>query len=59
MIHFDFRRMRKNAYRSVVFFLRGRLGEGVRIVVPACVKDNIRKMFPNPEGEAYTGHFWK
>ena len=50
------RRLRRAAYRSCVFFLKGYMGKGKRIVVPACVVAETRKMYPNPHGVPYMGH---
>jgi len=50
------RRLRIAAYRSTAFFLRGKLGRGNRIVIPACIKEKIRELCPNPPNIPYEGH---
>ena len=51
-----FRRLRKAGYKSTVLFLRGSMGVGNRMVVPACCKTKIRALCPNPPGVPYMGH---
>jgi len=55
---FLYRRLRRAAYKSTVFFLQGFMGEGKRIVIHACVKFKTREWYPNPNGIPYTGHMW-
>ena len=38
-------------YATYVRAKHGVLGRGNRVVVPQCVKDLIREMFPDPHGE--------
>ena len=60
LIHnFLLRRLRKAAYHSTSFFLRGKLGRGRRIVVPACIKSKIRELCPNQPDLQYMGHKWQ
>ena len=47
--------MRWSAYTLYTLLSHGRLGQGNRIVVPACVVRRIRTCFPNPLGH-YTGY---
>ena len=42
-------------YRQYVLAVHGVLGRGNRVVVPSCVRDFIRSLFPDPE-ESYMGH---
>ena len=46
---------RRMLYRSYIGSVYGYLGRGNRVVVPSCVKDLIREMFPDPQGQ-YMGH---
>ena len=46
---------RRRLYATYVRAAYGVLGRGNRVVVPSCVKDLIREMFPDPQGE-YMGH---
>ena len=46
---------RKRLYATYVRAANGVLGHRNRVVVPSCVKDLIREMFPDPQGE-YMGH---
>ena len=46
---------RRRLYATYVRVLHGVLGRGNRVVVPSCVKDLIREMFPDPQ-EEYMGH---
>ena len=46
---------RRRLYQTYVSAHYGLLGRGNRVVVPQCVKDAIREMFPDPEGQ-YMGH---
>ena len=46
---------RKALYRLYVWFRFGRLGRGVRKVIPECVKVGIRNHFPD-SNDAYMGH---
>ena len=50
------RRLRHAAYKSTAFFLRGRMGHGNKLVIPACCKAKIRELCPNPLGVEYVGH---
>ena len=40
---------RKRLYATYVHAANGVLGRGNRVVVPTCVKDLIREMFPDPQ----------
>ena len=40
--------LRKALYQAYVREMRGGLGKGVRVVVPKCVADIIRDIFPDP-----------
>ena len=42
------------AYTQFVYWVYGKLGRGVRKIVPACAVHKIRKTFPAPNG-IYTG----
>ena len=46
---------RRQLYQTYVRAAHGVLGRGNRIVVPSCVRDFIRSIFPDAEG-AYMGH---
>ena len=46
---------RRTLYRNYIGAVHGYLGRNNRVVVPVCVRDLIRKMFPDPAGE-YMGH---
>ena len=46
---------RRQLYRHYVVAAHGVLGRGNRVVVPSCVRDFIRSLFPDPE-ESYMGH---
>ena len=46
---------RHRLYATYVRAVHGVLGRGNRVVVPSCVKDLIREMFPDPQ-EEYMGH---
>ena len=46
--------MRHAAYRQFVLWRHGRIGQGVRRVIPSCVVWMIRERFPNVSGQ-YTG----
>jgi len=48
------RRMRYAAYRSVTYFIHGKLGRRNRIRLPSCVGQKIRDDYPNPPGVPYT-----
>ena len=43
--------VRRRLYATYVHAVYGVLGRGVRVVVPSCVKDLIREIFPDPQGE--------
>jgi len=47
--------LRKTLYQAYVREVKGGLGKGVRIVVPQCVANLIRDVFPDPDGK-YMGH---
>ena len=40
---------RRQLYRHYVLAVHGVLGRGNRVVIPACVRDFIRSIFPDPE----------
>ncbi|KAJ8048794.1 P2X purinoceptor 7 [Holothuria leucospilota] len=42
------------AYRMFTYWVHGKLGQGVRKVVPACAVSKIRETFPDPNG-VYVG----
>ena len=50
----DNRAMRHAAYTQFVLLAHGRLGAGVRVVVPSCCVWKIRTTFPDASG-TYTG----
>ncbi|XP_033114166.1 P2X purinoceptor 7-like [Anneissia japonica] len=43
------------AYRNLVRFCYGYLGRLNRVTLPACAVLKIRKAFPNPEEDGYSG----
>ncbi len=49
-----YRTWRLQAYRQFTCWIHGKLGKGVRRVVPACVVKEIRNEFPNA-ADVYTG----
>ena len=48
-------RKRKALYKLYVWYRFGRLGKGIRKVLPQCVKDGIRNHFPELDND-YMGH---
>ena len=46
---------RRNLYQAYTYAVHGRLGRGNRVVIPDCVVELIRELFPDPDGE-YMGH---
>ena len=46
---------RYRLYRTYISAVHGVLGFRNRRVVPSCVRDFIRELFPDPEGD-YVGH---
>ncbi len=46
---------RRKMYQSYIRAVHGILGRGHRVVVPKCVAQFIRGVFPDPDGE-YMGH---
>ncbi|KAJ8048299.1 hypothetical protein HOLleu_00552 [Holothuria leucospilota] len=48
------RTYRYAAYRMFTYWVYGKLGQGVRKVVPACAVSKIRETFPDPNG-VYVG----
>ena len=48
------KRMRNKSYMILSFMIDGRLGKDNRKSLPRCVVDNVRKLFPAPNGK-YVG----
>ena len=46
---------RRSLYRTYIGAVHGYLGRGNRVVVPICVRDFIREIFPDA-AEEYMGH---
>ena len=46
---------RKKCYRLFLLLWRGHLGKGIRMPLPSCVKDGVRKKFPSADG-MYMGY---
>ena len=46
---------RRTLYRTYIGAVHGYLGRGNRVVVPICVRDFIREIFPDA-AEEYMGH---
>lgn len=46
--------MRHGAYRQFILWRHGRLGQGVRRVIPSCVVCKVRRVYPSANGH-YTG----
>ena len=42
------------AHRNFTSWVDGRLGPGIRRVIPSCIMERIRKQFPDEDG-VYTG----
>lgn len=58
MTNIDFRNYRYASYRNLYFFLykRNVKGKNARLVMPSCLVDKVRSVFPNPDDEDYVGH---
>ena len=41
---------RKQAYRQYILWTFGNLGEGDRRIIPSCVVNSIRAIYPSPDG---------
>ena len=52
-ILFHFRRFRYTSYRQFVMWIWGRLGAEVRVPIPSCAVNRIRRSFPSEAD--YTG----
>lgn len=48
------RRYRLLAYRNFTSWVHGRLGSGIRKIIPSCIVSAIRRKFPEETG-IYTG----
>ena len=42
---------RKKMYQYYIYIIYGKLGRSVRIPLPECVKNNVRRIFEDPNGE--------
>jgi hypothetical protein len=49
------KQIRYALYRAFTYAQYGHLGKGNRIKLGKCVEEKIKELFPNPDGEEYTG----
>ena len=47
--------LRRQLYAIYVREVHGFLGRGIRVEIPVCVRNMIREIYPDPQGQ-YMGH---